>query len=155
MAPRQGIQFFDWSDRRVAFEVWGDGPFLVAPSWWVSHLEADAADPRYTRFWRGLAEGYTLVRYDRLGVGLSDRRVAASDFTIDAELDCLTTLLDRLGVRRVTLAGGSSGGCTAIALAARSPERVERLLLYGAYVRGVDLAPAEVRAAVVAAVRSH
>jgi DNA-binding CsgD family transcriptional regulator/pimeloyl-ACP methyl ester carboxylesterase len=55
----------------------------------------------------------------------------------------------------VTLAGGSSGGCTAIALAARSPERVERLLLYGAYVRGVDLAPAEVRAAVVAAVRSH
>ena len=155
MAPRQGIQFFDWSDRRVAFEVWGDGPFLVAPSWWVSHLEADAADPRYTRFWRGLAEGYTLVRYDRLGVGLSDRRVAASDFTIDAELDCLTTLLDRLGVRRVTLAGGSSGGCTAIALAARSPERVERLLLYGAYVRGADLAPAEVRAAVVAAVRSH
>ena len=155
MAPPQGIQFFDWSHRRVAFEVWGDGPLLVAPSWWVSHLEADAADPRYARFWHGLSEGFTLVRYDRLGVGLSDRQVVPGDFTLAAELECLTALLDHLGAGRVTLAGGSSGGCTAIALSARDPERVERLLLYGAYARGADLASEDVRAAVVAAVRSH
>jgi pimeloyl-ACP methyl ester carboxylesterase/DNA-binding CsgD family transcriptional regulator len=155
MASPQGIQFFDWSHRRVAFDVWGDGPFLVAPSWWVSHLESDAADPRYRRFWHGFAEGFTLVRYDRIGVGLSDRSVVADDFTIDAEVDCLTALLDRLDARRVTLAGGSCGGCTAIAFAARRPERVDRLLLYGAYARGADIASGEVRAAVVAAVRSH
>ena len=155
MAAQQGIQFLDWAGRRVAFDVRGDGPFLVAPAWWVSHLEADASDPRYTRFWRDLSDGFTLVRYDRLGVGLSDREVGQADVSLDAEIDCLQALLDRLAVDRATLMGGSSGGCTAIAFAARHPERVERLVLYGAYARGVDVAPADVRAAVLAAVRSH
>jgi pimeloyl-ACP methyl ester carboxylesterase/DNA-binding CsgD family transcriptional regulator len=153
--PAQGIRFVEWSGRRVAVDVAGDGPVLVAPAWWVSHLEADAAEPRYAAFWRQLAEGFTLVRYDRAGVGLSDRDVRPSDFTLDAELECLRTVLDRLGVERATLLGGSSGGCTALAFAAREPERVERLVLYGAYARGADVAAAEVRAAVVAAVRSH
>ena len=155
MGLQQGIQFLDWAGRRVAFDVTGDGPFLVVPAWWVSHLEANATDPRYMRFWGGLSEGFTLVRYDRLGVGLSDRTVEPADFTLDAELDCLTAILDRLAVDRATLVGGSSGGCTALAFAARHPERVERLVLYGAYARGADVASAEVRAAVLAAVRSH
>jgi len=149
------IQFLEWSRRRVAFDVVGDGPFLVAPAWWVSHLEEEATDPQYTRFWRDLADGYTLVRYDRLGVGLSDREVGPDDFTLDAEVACLQALLDHLGVERVTLIGGSSGGCTAIRFAARHQDRVERLILYGAYARGVDVAQADVRAAVVGAVRSH
>ena len=121
----------------------------------MSHLEADATDPQYTRFWRNLGAGSALVRYDRVGVGLSDREVGPSDFTLDAELACLEALLDHLGAERVTLMGGSSGGCTAVAFAARHPDRVERLILYGAYARGVDVAPADVRAAVVAAIRSH
>jgi pimeloyl-ACP methyl ester carboxylesterase/DNA-binding CsgD family transcriptional regulator len=155
VARQQGIQFLDWAGRRVAFDVSGDGPFLVAPAWWVSHLEAEASDLQYTRFWRGLSEGFTLVRYDRLGVGLSDRAVGPADFTLDAEIGCLEALFDRLAIDRATLLGGSSGGCTAIAFAARHPERVERLVLYGAYARGVDVASADVRAAVLAAVRSH
>ena len=156
MVPsRQGIQFFDLSGRRVAFEVSGEVPFLVAPAWWVSHLEAQAADARFTRFWRSLSDGFRLVRYDRLGVGLSDRDVGPRDFTLEAEVDCLRLLLDALEIDRATLIGGSSGGCTAIAFAARHPGRVERLILYGAYARGVELATADVRAAVVAAVRSH
>jgi pimeloyl-ACP methyl ester carboxylesterase/DNA-binding CsgD family transcriptional regulator len=81
--------------------------------------------------------------------------VVPADFTLDAEVGCLQALLDRLDVDRATLVGGSSGGCTAIAFAARYPERVERLVLYGAYARGVDVASADVRAAVLAAVRSH
>src|SRR5205085_694227 len=56
---------------------------------------------------------------------------------------------------RATLLGGSSGGCAAIAFAARFPERVERLLLYGAYADGGAIAPPAVRDAIVAAVRSH
>jgi pimeloyl-ACP methyl ester carboxylesterase/DNA-binding CsgD family transcriptional regulator len=121
----------------------------------VSNLEADATEERYARFWRGIGDGCTLVRYDRLGVGLSDRDVGRDDFTLDAELECLDALLDEVGAGRVTLLGGSSGGCTAIAYAARRPERVDRLLLYGAYERGADVASDDVRAAVLAAVRSH
>ena len=53
------------------------------------------------------------------------------------------------------LVGGSSGGCAAIAFAARFPERVDRLLLYGAYADGSSITSPEVREAIVATVRSH
>jgi DNA-binding CsgD family transcriptional regulator/alpha-beta hydrolase superfamily lysophospholipase len=51
--------------------------------------------------------------------------------------------------------GGSSGGCVAISFAARFPERVERLLLYGAYADGAGVSTPEVREAIVTTVRSH
>jgi pimeloyl-ACP methyl ester carboxylesterase/DNA-binding CsgD family transcriptional regulator len=152
---QQGVQFLDWADRRVAFDVQGDGPVLVVPAWWVSHLDTAASEPRYGRFWQGLSDGFTLVRYDRLGVGLSDRTVGPADFTLAAETECLRALLDALAVDRATLVGGSSGGCTAIAFAAAHPERVERLILYGAFARGADIGSEDVRAAVLSAVRSH
>jgi pimeloyl-ACP methyl ester carboxylesterase/DNA-binding CsgD family transcriptional regulator len=53
------------------------------------------------------------------------------------------------------LVGGSSGGCAAVAFAARFPERVDRLLLYGAYADGPSITSPEVREAIIATVRSH
>ena len=57
--------------------------------------------------------------------------------------------------KRLSLFGGSSGGCAAIAFAARFPERVERLMLYGAYADGASITVPSVREAILAAVRSH
>jgi DNA-binding CsgD family transcriptional regulator len=53
------------------------------------------------------------------------------------------------------LVGGSSGGCAAIAFAARFPERVDRLLLYGAYAQGASITSSKVREAIVSTVRTH
>ena len=53
------------------------------------------------------------------------------------------------------MVGGSSGGLAAIAFAARFPERVSRLLLYGAYADGSSITSPEVGEAVVSTVRSH
>jgi pimeloyl-ACP methyl ester carboxylesterase/DNA-binding CsgD family transcriptional regulator len=64
-------------------------------------------------------------------------------------------VLDELGLERVVLVGGSSGGCAAISFAARFPERVERLLLYGAYADGGAISSTDVTETIVAAVRSH
>jgi len=86
---------------------------------------------------------------------LSDRELETEDLTLEGEVGMLQAVLDELGWERVVLIGGSAGGCTAIAFAARFPERVERLLLYGAYADGGSVAPAQVRAAIVGAVRSH
>ena len=47
----------------------------MVPAWWVSHLELDWADAAFRGSGSRLGEGYTLVRYDRLGVGMSDREV--------------------------------------------------------------------------------
>jgi pimeloyl-ACP methyl ester carboxylesterase/DNA-binding CsgD family transcriptional regulator len=67
----------------------------------------------------------------------------------------LTALLAELGLERVSLLGGSSGSCTAIAFASAFPERVERLVLYGSYPNGAAIAEPAVTDAILAAVRAH
>jgi pimeloyl-ACP methyl ester carboxylesterase/DNA-binding CsgD family transcriptional regulator len=155
MAEERGVRFFPWGGRRVAYGVSGQGPPLVAAAWWVSHLERDWQDQRFRDFFDELAQGHRLVRYDRPGVGLSDRAGSPGPLTIDTEVELLGAVLDEIGCERATLFGGSSGGCAAVAFAARHPERVEHLLLYGTYALGSAIAPPEVREAVVRAVRSH
>lgn len=155
MSIAEQIRFLAFEDRRIAYALSGDGPPLVAPAWWVSHLELDWQDEAFRRFWEALAEGHTLVRYDRLGVGMSDREGLDAHPSVDGEVALLGRVLDELELERVALIGGSSGGCTAIAFAARFPERVERLLLYGAYADGAAVSSPQVRGAIVTTVRSH
>jgi pimeloyl-ACP methyl ester carboxylesterase/DNA-binding CsgD family transcriptional regulator len=149
------IRFLHFAGRRVAYAVTGDGPPLVAPAWWVSHVELDWADQTFRGLWESVGNGYTVVRYDRLGVGMSDRDLRDEDLTLDGEVALLGAVLDELALENVVLVGGSSGGCAAIAYAARFPERVERLLLYGAYADGPSITSPEVRELIVATVRSH
>jgi pimeloyl-ACP methyl ester carboxylesterase/DNA-binding CsgD family transcriptional regulator len=149
------IRFLHFAGRRVAYAVTGDGPPLVAPAWWVSHLEFDWADREFRELWETVCTGYTLVRYDRLGVGMSDRDLRDEDLTLDGEVALLGAVLDELALENAVLVSGSSGGCAAIAFAARFPERVQRLLLYGAYADGTSIAAPEVREAIIATVRSH
>lgn len=153
--PDGEIRFLRFAGRRVAYSLTGSGPPLVAPSWWVSHLELDWADQAFRGLWEAVATGYTLVRYDRLGVGLSDRDVSDDDLTLDVEVALLGAVLDELAVDTVDLIGGSSGSCAALAFAARCPGRVGRLLLYGAYADGSSITSPDVRDAIVATVRSH
>ncbi|TGD88103.1 alpha/beta fold hydrolase [Mycolicibacterium sp. CH28] len=155
MSDKSEIRFLPVGSRRVAYEVRGSGPVLVAPAWWVSHLELDWQSQSVRRFWEGVAEDHTLIRYDRLGVGMSDRTVHESDLTLDGELGTLGALLDELDLDRVSLIGGSSGSCTAVAFAAAYPERVERLVLYGSYPNGDALTAPGVADAIVGAVQAH
>jgi pimeloyl-ACP methyl ester carboxylesterase/DNA-binding CsgD family transcriptional regulator len=155
MLGKSEIRFLPHGGRRVAYEIRGDGLPLVAPAWWVSHLELDWQSADFRRFWGGVADGYALIRYDRLGVGMSDRTMRGTDLTIDGEVATLCALLDELGLERVSLLGGSCGSCTAIAFAAAFPERVERLVLYGSYPNGAAIAAPGVREAILAAVRAH
>jgi len=155
MVPGVEIRFLPFAGRRVACAASGDGPAIVAPAWWVSHLELDWADPSYRGLWEAVGQGYSVVSYDRLGVGMSDREVSPDDLTLDSQVALLHAVLDELALERVVLIGGSSGGCPAIAFAARFPERVSRLLLYGAYADGSAITSPEVRDAIIATVRSH
>ena len=149
------IRFLPLGARRVAYEMRGGGPPLVAPAWWVSHLELDWQSAGFRRFWEGVADGYAFIRYDRLGVGMSDRTLRDSDLTIDEEVATLRALLDELELERVSLVGGSCGSCTAIAFAATYPERVERLVLYGSYPDGAEITAPGVADAILGAVRAH
>lgn len=155
MLDSSEIRFLHLGAHRVAYEVRGDGPPLVVPAWWVSHLELDWRDPGVRRFWKGVAEGYTLIRYDRLGVGMSDRTLQEFDLTLDNDVAVLRAVIDELGFDRVSLVGGSSGSCTAVAFAATFPQSVERLVLYGSYSHGDAVTPPGVGDAIVTAVQAH
>lgn len=155
VAREMEIRFLRFGGRRVAYAVSGEGPPLVVPAWWVSHLELDWRDEAFRSFWESVGDGRSLVRYDGPDVGMSDRDDRPPERTLETDVALLGAVLDELGLERVALLGGSSGGCAAIAFAARFPERVERLLLYGAYAHGGAIAPPEVRDALLATVRSH
>ena len=149
------VRFLRFAGSQVAFAVSGEGPPLVAAAWWVSHLELGWHDTVFRSFWESVAAGRALVRYDRPGTGLSDREVDPAAFTLDHEVALLGAVMDELGLERASLVGGSAGGCAAIAFAARFPERVDRLLLYGTYAHGGAVAPPAVREALATAVRAH
>jgi 3-oxoadipate enol-lactonase len=73
----------------------------------------------------GLAERYRVVTYDTRGHGESP--APAGPYTLDDLVDDLAALLDEVGVERAHVAGLSLGGMTAMRLAAREPQRVDRL----------------------------
>lgn len=128
---------------------------MVLPAWWVSHVAEDWHFDPLRGFLEGLAVGRMVVRYDRLGTGLSDRDRPTETFTPAFEVACLRAVMDELGLERVMLLGISCGCCTAVSFAASCPERVDRLVLYGSYANGHALGPPEARAGMVGLVRSH
>lgn len=136
----------------IAFAVSGEGPPLVLPAWWVSDLEKDWQDPSWRQLLDQLGANHTVIRYDRPGVGQSGGR--RTSFTQEDEVRYLTTLLDEIDVGPVAMLAMSCGGPPAIAFAARYPDRVSKLVLFGSYADGADVAPADTQVALVALVRS-
>src|SRR5262249_9852447 len=96
---------------------------------------------------------FRVVRYDRVGVGMSDR--ARDKFTLAAELSDFTDLIEHLSVPRFHLLGFSCAGPVALAYAAKNPDRVDRIVLYGSYLQGASLSSSQVKAALIALVRAH
>lgn len=148
------VRFFRSPEgKRVAYTEAGEGQLVVLPPWWVSHLERDAEVPAYLAFFARLAEHFRVVRYDRVGVGMSDRDRCS--YSLEAEVADLEALVDHLGEKRLNLLALSCGVPVALAYAARHPDRVERLVLYAGYLDGSELAPPEMQSALTALVRAH
>jgi pimeloyl-ACP methyl ester carboxylesterase/tetratricopeptide (TPR) repeat protein len=131
----QHIRFCTASDGvRIAYATVGCGPPLVKAANWLSHLEFDSKSPVWRPWIRALSRDHTFVRYDERGCGLSDR--AVDELSLDAWVRDLEAAVDALKLERFPLLGISQGGPIAIAYAARHPERVSHLILYGTYARG-------------------
>jgi pimeloyl-ACP methyl ester carboxylesterase/DNA-binding CsgD family transcriptional regulator len=120
---------------------------------WVTHLRAQLQVGYFAAFIDGLAQRFTVVRFDKPGCGLSDHDGLGSGF--DGQVSALMAVADAVRARRFSLFGASQGGQVAIAVAARHPDRVETLVLYGTCGNGADLAPPEVREALLGLVAGH
>ena len=136
----QEIRFTTTSDGvSLAFSTLGTGPVIVRVLGYYTHLEFEWEWPDLRRFWESLAERHTVVRYDGRGMGLSDRY--QGDFTEETRQRDLEAVLDAVGADRAALLGISEGGWTAATYSVQHPERVTRLILYGAYCRGAQARP--------------
>ncbi len=75
-----------------------------------------------------LAKDHRVVALDLKGFGYSERP-KKSDYSLGAQARLVLRLMDTLGVESATLVGHSMGGEVVMRVAARAPERVERLVL--------------------------
>lgn len=137
---RQRIHFCRARDGvRIAYAVSGSGPPLVKPAHWLTHVEHDWDSAVWRHWLRELSSSGTLIRYDERGCGLSDHDIA--DFSFESWVSDLEAVVDAEGLERFSLLGMSQGCAVAIAYAARHPERVISLVLYGGYACGRNHRP--------------
>ena len=97
-----------------------------------------------------LSETYTVVAFDRLAFGLTERPLPGawqgrSPYSPEAQVDLLFGLMDTLGIEKAVLVGNSAGGTVSLNAALANPERVQGLVLVDAAVYGTGGSPAWVR----------
>jgi class 3 adenylate cyclase/pimeloyl-ACP methyl ester carboxylesterase len=132
---KQEIRYCKASDGvRLAYATVGKGAPLLKSANWLGHLEYDWEFPILRQFLLGLAKDHTMIRYDARGNGLSDWDVG--EVSLDAWVSDMETVVDAAGLGRFPIVGFSQGCAVSIAYAARHPERVSHLILYGGFATG-------------------
>ena len=149
----QEIRFSRLDGRRIAYASVGEGPLLLFGGRWVTHLEGEWEQDAARRFYEGLAATHRVVRYDRIGAGLSDRDLDAPP-TVESETRALAAVLDACGEEAATIFACSCAGLAAARFATESPERVQALIFFGGYVQRHDI-PEATRRSLVDFVRTN
>ncbi len=134
----QEIRFCKAADGvRIAYAAVGQGPPLVKAANWLNHLEYHWQSPIWSHLLHAFAAEHRLIRYDARGNGLSDWEV--DDISFEAFVRDVESVVDTIGLQRFPLFGVSQGCAVSVAYAARHPERVSHLVLYGGFARGVRM----------------
>src|SRR3954451_7194615 len=148
----QNIAFLDFEGRKLAYSTYGDAaapPMVVGPRW-VSHLEEEWSDPQQRAFYGELAQTHRIVRFDRIGCGLSSRDLDPRP-TVESESRQLEAVVDAVGGSAVVFA--SSCCClSASLLAVRRPPAIDRLVYFGGDASRDDI-PAVTRRSLIEFVR--
>ncbi|NVE94939.1 alpha/beta hydrolase [Altererythrobacter lutimaris] len=144
----QQIRFVEGHDGvSIAWASVGDtsNPPLVKAANWLNHLELDWDAPIWSPLFKELSRSHHLIRYDERGCGLSDWSV--DEISFDKFVEDLEQVVDAAGLDRFPLLGISQGAAVSIRFAALYPERVSKLVLFGAYDQGwrFDATPEQVR----------
>jgi pimeloyl-ACP methyl ester carboxylesterase/DNA-binding CsgD family transcriptional regulator len=122
---------------QMAWAEAGAGPVLVKAANWLTHLEYEWESPVWRHWIRFFSEHFRYVRYDERGCGMTDRNVGDLS-SFDRWVEDLEAVVAAARIEEpLALLGISQGASVCVAYAARHPERVSRLILYGGYARGV------------------
>lgn len=119
----------------LAFTVAGEGPAVVFVPWVpFSNLRAEWENPVMRPLYDRLARELTLIHYDGRGTGHSQRDV--TDVSLSAMVSDLEAVVERAGLKEFALLGQFNSCPHALAYAARNPDRVTRIVLFGGSARG-------------------
>src|SRR6476660_3027517 len=133
----QEIRFIDFEGRRLAYATYGDGPPMVIGPRWVSHLEEEWSDANQRSFYAEVAKSHRVVRFDRVGCGLSSRELKPRP-TVESESRQLEAVIDAVGGSAIVFA--SSCCClSASQLAVRRPDAVDKIVYFGGYASRNDI----------------
>lgn len=124
-------QFASVGNDRVAYQVLGEGPrdLLWTTGYW-SHLDIEWEDPGWARFFRRLASFSRLIRFDRRGAGLSDRRADDASSMADHWLQDCAAVLDAVGSTAPVIisATAADAGPLALQFVDRHPDHCSGLV---------------------------
>ena len=122
----------------LALSIRGEGPPLVLAPWVpFSNLQMEYGNPAMRLVYEQLATRVRLVQYDGRGTGHSQRDV--SDLSHEAMVADLEAVVDHAGLAAFSLLGQYSSCPHVLAYAARHPERVHRIALFGGSARTWDV----------------
>lgn len=132
----QPVHLLSTSDGvRLAWTTDGCGLPLVKASTWLTHLEYDRDSPVWRHWVDFLSGQFHYVRYDERGCGMSDWEVG--ELSLSRWTEDLEAVIEAADLRQpFVLLGISQGAATAVTYAARHPQRVSHLILYGGYAVG-------------------
>jgi pimeloyl-ACP methyl ester carboxylesterase len=145
----QDLRFCTTTDGvRIAYATIGSGPPLVYVCGWPQSIDLELDIPNSRAFLEDLAEGFTLVRYDMRGGGLSDRDV--DNISPESSALDLAAVVDHLQLDTFDMVSfGLLAGPIAMIYAAQHPERVRHMVLVSPYLNGEKIiAPERGRALV-------
>jgi 2-hydroxymuconate-semialdehyde hydrolase len=99
--------------------IHGSGPGVTAFANWNGVIPA-------------LAEHFHVYAPDMVGFGYTDCPAELTDINLDIWVNHIAGFMDALGIAAARFIGNSFGGALTLALAARHPDKVERIVLMGA-----------------------
>jgi pimeloyl-ACP methyl ester carboxylesterase/DNA-binding CsgD family transcriptional regulator len=149
----QDIRFTELEGRRIAYATLGEGPLLLLGGRWVTHLEEEWDDPRTRAFFEELAGAHRVVRYDRIGAGLSERQLPGPA-TVEIDERSLGAVHAAVGGEPAIVFACSCAGLASAGYAARHPDRVRKIVFFGGYAARDDI-PDATRRSLVDFMRSN
>ena len=126
------IRYARSGDVNIAYHAVGEGDLdLVFAPGYTSHLTHVLEHPPIASFFDRLGALGRVIRFDRRGIGLSDRPRDVA--TLEARMDDIRAVMEATGsTRAVLIATGDAGAMTTL-FAATYPERTAALVLWNPF----------------------
>jgi pimeloyl-ACP methyl ester carboxylesterase/class 3 adenylate cyclase len=130
--PAHEIRYARSGAVESAYEIAGEGPIdIVYVAGFISHLDLAAELSPFRSLLGRLRRFARVLAFDKRGTGCSGRELGFG--SLEERSDDIRVVMDHAGWQRAHLIGISEGGPLSLLFAAKYPERVEGLALFGSF----------------------